>query len=174
MKKAIVLATLAAMLAGPAFAQWHIDIGAEIPVRIGVTNNNEDYGEFLNYLFLVPSGTIAYNFGLGPLNIGVGGKLYTLIFESLLYPVAYAELNFDPVVVNLSAGGFGFLFFGLMNSIETAALLIPDLSVQFKLGKSFRLGAGIMTFLGTEIAQEAFPYIFYASAKFRIPLGNKD
>lgn len=172
MKKAIVLAALAAMLAVPAFAQWHVDIGAEIPIRIGVTDTNEDYGDFINYLFLVPSGTIAYNFGLGPLNLGVGGKLYTLIVESILYPVAYAELDFDPVVVNLTAGGFGFLFFGLLTQFETGALLIPELSVQFKLGKSFRLGVGAMTFIGTEIQQDAFPYIAYATAKFRIPLGK--
>lgn len=174
MKKVIVLAALAALLAVPAFAQWHVDIGAEIPIRIGVTDTDEDYGEFMDYLFLVPNGTIAYNFGLGPLNLGVGGKLYTLILESLLYPVAYAELDFDPVVVNLTAGGFGFLFFGLWSQVETGALLIPDLSVQFKLGRSFRLGVGAMTFIGTEIQQDTFPYIAYATAKFRIPLGKKD
>lgn len=173
-KKAIILAALVAMLAVPAFAQWHVDIGAEIPFRVGIQSDNEDYGEFLNYMFLVPTGTIAYNFGLGPINLGVGGKLYTLIIESVLYPIAYAELDFDPVVVNLTAGGFGFLFFGLMNSFETGALLIPELSVQFKLGKSFRLGVGAMTFIGTEINQTAFPYIAYATAKFRIPLGKKD
>lgn len=173
MKKAIILAALAAMLAVPAFAQWHVDIGAEIPFLVGVTDTSSDYGEFLNYMFLVPTGTIAYNFGLGPLNLGVGGKLYTLIVESIVYPIAYVELDFDPMVVNLTAGGFGFLFFGLMNSFETGALLIPELSVQFKLGKSFRLGAGVMTFIG-DMNQSTFPYIAYATAKFRIPLGKKD
>lgn len=174
MKKTIILALLIALLAVPAFAQWHVDIGAEIPFLIGIADTNEDYGEFINYLFLVPSGTIAYNFGLGPLNLGVGGKLYTLILESVVYPIAYAELDFDTMVVNLTTGGFGFLFFGLANSFETGALLIPELSVQFKLGKSFRLGVGAMTFIGTDIEQDTFPYIVYATAKFRIPLGSKD
>ncbi len=174
MKKAIVLAALIAMLAVPAFAQWRVDIGAEIPFLVGITDTSNDYSDFLSYMFLVPTGTIAYNFGLGPLNLGVGGKLYTLIVESVIYPMAYAELDFDPMVINLSAGGFGFLFFGLMTSFETGALMIPELSVQFKLGKSFRLGVGAMTFIGTDINQSYFPYIAYASAKFRIPLGKKD
>lgn len=174
-KKSILVALLIAALAAPAFAGWQLDIGAEIPVRVGITDSSvdEDYGDYLDFLFLLPTGTISYSFGFGPLSLGVGGKLYTLIVESIIYPVVYAELDFDPVVVNFTTGGLGFLFFGLSTFFDTGALLIPDLSVMFKLGKSFRLGVGAMTFIGTDISQDYFPYILYGTAKFRIPLGSK-
>ena len=59
---------------------------------------------------------------------------------------------------------------GLYNDIQGGALLIPDLSVMFKLGQKFRLGAGVMTFIGTDISQDYFPYVIYAAAKFSFPL----
>jgi hypothetical protein len=173
-KKELAIALIALIAVPSAFADWRVDIGAEAPLGMGVRSSDEsvDYGVFLNLLFFLPQGTLSYDFSIGPLNLGVGVKAYTMVVESVAYPVVYAELDLDPVLINLTTGGLGFAVFGVYNNFFSGPLLIPDLSVMFKLGKYFRLGVGATTFLGTEdyYDYDYFPYLVYAAAKFSIPL----
>lgn len=171
--KKVVIAVLILVVAGAsAFADWRADIGMDIPWRLGATvqdavgdTQSESLDVLSEFTFLLPEVMIGYEAQVGPLNLGVGGRLFTFILESLVYPVGFAELDAGPVAVNLNVGGGGFLFFGLYNNFHTASLYIPDLSVHAKLGKSLRLGLGAATFLGGE-TQEVFPYLIYLSGKF--------
>lgn len=173
MKKTMMI-LLVALVATSAFAQFRADLGVNIPASVGVSVPNDFGGSdtgsvnILNEITLLfPEAMLAYELGLGPVNVGFGSRLFTLIIQSVAYPAAFAEVDLDPVVVNLNVGGAAFLFFGLWNSLEAGALLIPDLSAYLKLGKSFRIGAGVTTFLGAE-EQQSFPYILYLSGKFVI------
>ncbi len=173
MRKIAVL-LLMLTVAGGAFAQFRADIGVDIPVSVGVSIPNDLGGSdtqsvnILNEIALLfPEAMLSYEMGFGPLSVGVGGRLFTFLVETVAYPAAFAELELGPLAVNLNVGGFGFLFFGLWNSFETGALLIPDLSAQLKIGRSLRAGVGLATFLGAE-GQESFPYTLYLSGKFVI------
>ncbi len=174
MKKAIILATLAAMLAVPAFAQWRVDIGADMPFYAGIADSivGESVGGDIPYLIPFPNAAISYQFDLGLISLGVGAKVYSFILLNILSPMAYLEMDFDPLVLNLSAWGGGFLVFGLLNEFLTENFIVPDLSVMFKLGKrqTLRLGGGVMTALSLEGSQGAFPFIAYGTIKFSFPL----
>lgn len=173
MKKTLVAFLLVAVLAVPsAFAQFRADIGINAPFLVGIEVVNEA-GEPEPYqipAFLpIPYAQIAYNFNLGMVNLGLGLKAYTAIIASMLYPVAYAEIDVDPIVISATLGGGFYAFLVLTESTaDFAPLLIPDLSVHFKLGKSFRLGLGALTFYNSEIEQDIFPYLIYFSAKFTL------
>lgn len=173
MKKAILAIALIAFLSVPAaFAQWQVDIGADVPIYVGLTGSMVDdvAGEALQYIIPFPNASISYNFDFGLLNLGVGAKMYSFIVLNVLSPMVYLEADLDPVVVNLSAWGGGFLVFGLANKFLSESFIVPDLSVMFKLGKVFRIGPGVMTVIALSEKQDAFPFLLYGSVKFRIPL----
>ncbi len=173
MKKAMLLAALIAVVAVPsAFADWRVDIGADVLIYAGIggTPLGDDMGAFAQYIIPFPNGTISYSFDLGVISLGVGAKLYTFILINIVSPVVYAELDLSPVVVNLSVWGGGFLIFGLANGFYSQPILIPDLSAMFKIGKTMRIGPGIMfpVFLSEDV--DAFPYVIYAAVKFNFPI----
>lgn len=174
LKKAIILAALAAMLAVPAFAQWRVDIGADMPFYAGITDSivGDATGGNIPYFIPFPNAALSYQFDLGLISLGVGAKVYSFILLNILSPMAYVEMDFDPLVVNLSAWGGGFLVFGLVNEFLTENFIVPDLSVMFKLGKrqTLRLGGGVMTALSLEGSQGVFPFIAYGTIKFSFPL----
>ncbi|NLJ45514.1 MAG: hypothetical protein GX430_03015 [Treponema sp.] len=174
MKKAIILAALVAMLAVPAFAQWRVDIGGDIPFYVGIANTavGESLGESIPYFIPFPNAALSYQFDLGLVSLGLGAKMYSFIVVNVLFPMAYVEMDFDPLVVNLSAWGGAFLVFGLVQDTFSENIIVPDLSVMFKAGrkKTLRLGGGIMTGIDLGGSMENFPFIAYGAIKFSFPL----
>lgn len=175
MKKIAFVLVLIAVLAVPsAFAQLRLDMGFDIPVRIGLSFNNFSDTESVNileeYIFLLPEAMFAYQFNLGQVNLGVGLRLYTLILESIAWPMGYAELDFDRVAITASVGGGLYLLFGLYNEAGTGEVIIPELFAGLKLGKArnFKVGAGAMAFLGPELSTDVVPYYFYLGAKWSV------
>ncbi len=170
MKKTFFLILiLAFLMTSGVFAQFRLDMGLKIPVKMGVHFSDLSSGEDTSvdildkYTFLVPEVTGSYQVSLGPVNMGAGIQLYTFILESIAWPIVFAEIDLSPIVINAKIGGFGFLVFGLYNDGVTGNVLIPDINAAFKLGKSLRIGLGVMGFTGKEFNSDAVPYLIYLS-----------
>ena len=171
MKKVILVLLILVVASTVGFAEWRSDIGLAVPWKLGATltsalGENEDFNVLSEFTFLVPQVFLGYEFALGPVNLGLGGRLYTLILESIITPAVFAEVELGPVAVNLNVAGGGVLFFGLYNDFQSGQLLLPDLSAHFKLGRSLQLGIGATAILHPDIPEDVLPYILYLSGKF--------
>jgi hypothetical protein len=158
MKKGLVIVfvALAVMMAGAvsASAQLRLDIDINDPIYFGYTSGGTLTGTWNSYPYIpLPDAKLVYQLALGPIHLGGGVRVFTFIIENLLYPEIFAELDLNPVVVNLSVGGFAFLHFGLLSALLNgtgyenlngfAEVVIPDLSVSFKVNDVFRIGGGV-------------------------------
>lgn len=170
MKKYIVVAVLVALCIVSVSAQVRLDLGIDIPLRISAVMEDSELADGFNipYTFPFPSAGLYYTFGAGPLNLGVGARMYSLIVVSALWPNAIAELELGPAVLQAQLGGGAFMFFGLVSSMQTGAVFIPDLSAWFKLGKTLRVGAGAMGLFIEDLADTAMPVVFYLGFKAAI------
>ena len=174
MKRFWVVLAVLAIVAGSVTAEWRADIRFDIPWRLGVTIEGvegESSSESVNVLqeitIILPNVIAGYGTKLGPISVGVGARLYTLILQSMVYPVGFAEVELGPVAVGFNVGGGVFGFFGLHNAFETSSILVPDLSAHFKIGRTFRLGLGGLMVLGVgEEVQQAVPHVLYISGMF--------
>lgn len=173
-RKVFAAVALSVVLAAPAFADWRVDVGADVPWGIGAVlsgfggSTSAGINVLENYLFLVPEVGFHYQFAAGPVRLGLGLRAFSLVLESLAWPNAFAEVNLGPIAVDLNVGGGAFLAFGLFNDLTTGSLIIPDLSAYLKLGKVFRVGVGAMYFYfpSQSWSGNAFPYVIYLSGKF--------
>ncbi len=174
MKRVWVAFAIFAVVAGSAAAEWRADIRFDLPWRVGVTFEDPEGGsatESMNVLqeitILLPNVVVGYGTQLGPVAVGVGARLYTLIVQSMVYPVGFAEAGVGPIAINFNVGGGLFGFFGVYNALDAASVAIPDLSVHFKIGRTFRLGLGGMMVLGLDDTMEyAVPHLLYVSGMF--------
>jgi hypothetical protein len=173
MKKVILLVAAVALLAPAAFADWRADIGVDIPWKIGVsidTGSGDPLTQTLDVLeqftFLLPEAFVAYEVPLGPVSLGLGGRIFTFLVESVIYPAAFAEVALGPVAVNLNVGGGAFGFFGLYNNVHTGQLVIPDLSANFLISDSLRIGVGTAALIFDQAASGTVPFIVYLGGKF--------
>ena len=158
-----------------AFAQFRIDLAIDVPVKIGIsvsdlegdsTNESIDVLEFGT--FPVPEALFAYQTSLGPVKVGGGLRVFSLILESIAWPHIYSEIDLSPIVINAGIGGGAFMMFGLYNDVNTANLFIPDMHIAYKFGDTFRLGIGAMGFTGSDIYSDAFPYMIYLTGRFSL------
>ncbi len=176
MKRAAFLSLLLlAATAAPAFADWRIDIGFDVPRGMGAsvdgqgTSFSDATAFFSQYIIPLPEAG-AYYFGeAGPVRLGVGLRVFTALVESVWWPNAFAEIDLGRFVVAGQLGGGVFGIFGLASDLQTGAVLIPDLSAWFKLGKVFRLGGGAV---GVMLPKEsnAIVFLYYFGAKFALKL----
>lgn len=177
MKKLTLIAALIAAAALPAFAEWRIDVGFDIPRGIGAMADgeaviSEDAGDFFDeYIFPFPEASVYYQRNAGPLRVGGGLRMYTFILESIFWPNAFAELDVWKVTFQFQFGGLLFGMFGLLNSIESGPILIPDLSVWYRIGNVFRVGGGAIGFMHQDLP-DAIAFIYYFGAKFVVPLSK--
>ncbi|HPE36001.1 MAG TPA: hypothetical protein PK625_02555 [Spirochaetales bacterium] len=174
MRKYALVAVLLALVAAPAaMAQFRVDVGFDAPMYVGLSSFGEtSTGESIAVPSFIPLPFAqgSFQLDLGIIKAGIGIKAYTLIIESLGWPVLWAEMDFDPIVLNLTVGGGAFLYFGALgNGMLDVHFIIPDLSAMFKLGRFTRLGLGVMTFVGSE-TQDVFPFIAYGAIHFSFPL----
>ena len=178
MKKRWLLIAFAALLilagAVSASAQLRLEGNLNWPLFGGIKLDPSVYGgsggnvDLSQYHLLLPDFRIYYQFGGdGMLRGGVGARVYTVIFLSIIYPEAYLEVNLKPIVLEASLGGYLFGVFGLASSLSTASLLLPDLNVGWQIAPWFRLGAGMLFFtpLNANWSQN-FGYIGYLGARF--------
>ncbi|TVQ24696.1 MAG: hypothetical protein EA382_08145 [Spirochaetaceae bacterium] len=171
----VLILALAVFAAAPSFAQFRADFGVLIPWRIGAAaqsgdesaNDSFDVLQFATLPF--PELMVSYSGKVGPITVGGGLRGFSIILQSLFWPVVYAEAELGPAVVHLNLGGGAFWTFGVIgNALETGGIFIPDLSAYFKLGRSFRLGLGVASIRGIDFDPELTitPWVFYISGKF--------
>jgi hypothetical protein len=174
-KKLLIVVAVLLVLSLPAFAGFRLDIGIDVPFGLGVSGGANDFGNVIGNIGFIPIPElgIAYLWNLGPVDLGVGLRAYTVILESIAWPNAIVELKLDPVVIEAQVGGGLFAAFGLVgNSVAWGQVLIPDLSAWFKLGKTgaFRLGGGIMGIYAPGALGNYMPWLVYLGGKVALDL----
>jgi hypothetical protein len=150
MKRIVLLVAFIAVLAVPAFSQFRVDLGFDIPLALGVLGNGEiqtshEAGEFLrDHILPFPEASLYYQFELGPLKLAPGVRIFTIILESVLWPNLMAELAFDPVFIQAQLGGLGL---GKERRFRIGGgvigLILPDLTTE---------GIGIAPYVGAKIS----------------------
>lgn len=172
MKKAVFFILIVLLTVPSAFGQFRLDAGVKIPVLMGNNLSNlggsEDttYNILEKFTLIFPEVSGTYQLEAGPLKAGAGLQMYTFIFESVVWPSVFAELDLSPVVISAKAGGFGFLFFGVYNHFGTGSIVIPELDAWFKINNSFRVGGGAMLFTSPDLTFSQYPYILYLGGSF--------
>jgi len=172
MKKIVLILLLIGFILVPqVFAQVRFDLGLVVPVQYGiassdVTGDLSEYSAMMDYVIPFPELMLAYQFDVGPIKMGVGLRGYSLILETLLWPEIYAEVEFSRLVLNANVGGLALIYFGLVNGATSGGFVVPDVSLGFKLGKSFRVCLGAFGLLGTDLNTNAMPYVAYVAGRF--------
>ena len=173
MKKIIFAGIIILVAISGVSSQVRLDLAIEVPKAAGF---NADSGNelfdgsvdfFSQYTLPIPSAMAAYQFSLGPIHTGIGLKAYSAILLSLAWPYAYAELDLSPIVINVGIGGGAFMVFGMVNTINTANVFMPDFHIAYKFGDTFRLGIGAVGITGELFdSSGAFPYVFFLTGRF--------
>jgi hypothetical protein len=183
MRKTFLLVVAVALMLGAAFdagAQVRLDMDVNVPIYAGYTAAGTAEGAWNSYFIPFPDAKLFYQFSLGPVNLGAGVRVFTVIIENFLYPELYAELDLNPFVVSLNVGGLAFLEFGLLTSLLQGVgvttltgfheVILPDLSVAYKVNDWFRICGGVFMIspfgqsLGGVLSNNVFAG--YVSAKF--------
>jgi len=177
MKKMIFLVLIITVLIVPAaFAQFRIDMAIDVPKAGGFATDGDtelvsEVSDFFNeYTFPIPEAAFLYQYSFGsiPVHVGGGLRVFSLILESMAWPIIYAELDLSPFIIHTNVGGLGFMYFGILNGTTTSSLLMPDLHVAYKFGETFRLGLGAMAFTGIDGLDGVTPYAIYLTGRFSI------
>lgn len=170
MKKFIAVAVIASLGLVTVPAQLRLDMGIDIPLRISAVMEGSELADGGNVPWTLPfpSAGLYYTIGAGPLNLGLGARMYSLILVSALWPNVIAELEVGSAVLAAQLGGGAFMFFGLLSDIQTGSVFIPDLSAWLKVGKTLRVGGGVMGLFIEDLAESAMPVVFYLGAKAAI------
>jgi hypothetical protein len=170
----VVLLAAVLLLSGGviANAQFRLDANIQVPFYMGINlaafgASGVSGGTSITSFLPFPSVEGMYQFGSGPLRFGVGLRAYTFIIESIAWPDAFVELELSPVVIRADVGGGAWLLFGLYNNADTAAMVIPQLDVAFKLADWFRLGVGAIAVAPFQHLDN-FGYAIYASGRFTV------
>ena len=178
MKRIVLLVAFVAIVAVPAFSQFRIDLGVDIPMTLGVIGKGEiqtssEVGTFLrSHILPFPEASFYYQFSIGPLTLAPGVRVFTFILESVLWPDLMAELNLGPVFVQAHLGGLVFVVFGLFNDAQYGKVLLPDVSVWIGLGKGrrFRIGGGVLGLMLPELTTDGIGIAPYVGGKISLLL----
>lgn len=184
MRKRYVVALVAVVMlcvgVMSASAQLRLDMDVNVPIYFGFSSGGSADGAWNQYFIPFPDARLAYQFGGGLIDWGVGVRAFTFIIENILYPEAYIEFNVDRVTFSLNLGGFAFLQFGLLSAaLQDAGInnlsgfrdvILPDLNVAFRVNDWFRLGGGIFMIApfseGMGGVLDSFVFTGYINARF--------
>ncbi|MGA2546906.1 MAG: hypothetical protein ABSF43_10185 [Rectinemataceae bacterium] len=158
-------------------AQARLDVGVIAPRGAGLTlgNGTTDFGSQVDsWPFIpVPEAGLYYQDDLGFLKLGLGGRAFTMIFETIVWPNAFAEFDFGKVAIEAQFGGGAFLLFGLLPAqANIGSYFIPDISAWYKFGKKgiFRLGGGVIGLYLPQVLGDALPFLIYLGGKVSVML----
>jgi hypothetical protein len=155
--------------AADAVAQFQVDIGINIPYYLGIKTEDDDVGDTLDWVFLVPDVKFNWMHPVGAVKIGGGVRLWTFIIQSVAYPIVSVEADVGPFVLNANAGGGAFLFFGLYSSMQFGSVFIPEVSVAYRFTPGFSAGTGAVLLFAPETADlSSFGYMGTVFARFTI------
>ncbi len=166
MKRFLVVLIMVCMTISGVYAQVRIDLGVDIPLNINAISTEEDTeGINIPFTFPFPSAALYYTFNTDHWTFGLGARAYSLILITAAWPNLLVEYNIGPIALAAQAGGGVFGIFGLINTVETGSVFIPDLSAWLKIGNTFRLGGGAMGFFVPELSDTVLPIVFYIGIK---------
>jgi hypothetical protein len=176
MKHLVMITALTLLLVSPVFGEFRVDLGADMPITVGtitgsgVTTSSEAGEFFSDFHFPFPEAGLSYQFGIGPVKLAPGIRVFTVILLTAAWPNVLAELQLGPVFVDAQIGGLLFGYFGLGTGLEFGQVLIPDVSAWFGFGKkkNFRIGAGVLGLMLPELTTEAMLIIPYAGLKIAL------
>lgn len=156
-----------------ALAEVRLDLGFDVPFGFaGITSNGVANTEistfFQQHIIPFPEAGVYYVLKTGPARFGFGLRAFTFIIESVAWPNIFAEVEWGPAVLEAQVGGGAFVLFGLLNRVETGKVFFPDISLWFKLGKTFRLGGGVMGLFIDQFASNTIPVVAYLGLKAAI------
>lgn len=156
-------------IVGQATAEMQIDIGVNVPYYLGIKAEDDDVGDTLDWVFLLPDVKFNWLHDLGPVRVGGGIRLWTFIIQSVAYPILSVEADVGPVVLNANMGGGAFLFFGLWNSVEFSKVFLPEVSVAYRFTEGFSVGTGALLLFAPEVTDlSSFGYMGTVFARFTI------
>uniref|UniRef100_A0A7C3E3G2 Uncharacterized protein n=1 Tax=Gracilinema caldarium TaxID=215591 RepID=A0A7C3E3G2_9SPIR len=171
--KRISLLGLFILLSLPIFAQVRLDLGIDIPRGVGAVSGNEVLSDpevnkfFTDYIFPLPEAGLYYQFGEHAFRAGVGIRAFTLIIATIYWPNAYMEADLGPLTLTAQLGGGFFGMYALGQSrFESGKVFLPDLSLWYRIGNSFRLGGGAIGVMLPE--STAMGFLYYLGGKFNI------
>lgn len=175
-RKALVL--LLGALALPLGAQefgLRADIQLDVPLGFNaITESGAIAGDSDTATALIEMGTFVlptFHLGIGwktdNLQVSAGLRGITFLVESLAWPNLLVDYELGPVVLEGQVGGGAFIAFGLMQSANTAAICIPDISVWFKLNDGILLGGGGTGFIAEGL--DAMPIVWYLGLRLTTP-----
>ena len=169
----ITVLMFGSLAAGNLAADVQYDIGLNVPVLMGIKTTEGDAQEVLDYVFVIPDLKVHYFWDADPFRIGVGARAFTVILETLFYPMVTAEIDINMFRLTGSFGGGLFVFFGLWNSIETSSVFIPELTAAYMVNDWFHLGLGTSFILAgnNDVFKDTMPYVVYGFGRFS--LGGK-
>ena len=158
----------------PTLSLWAIqgDITLNIPYYIGIHADGEDAGTALDYAFLVPEFKLTQYFGTGHIRAGIGVRMFTVILETLVFPVISIDATINNFVFNANVGGGAFLFFGLLNSVETEGIFIPEFTIAYKITDWFQAGTGINLFMYPGATGDVSSFGYIPTVFGRFTFGN--
>ena len=125
-----------------------------VPIYAGYSVGGVSQGAWNSYFIPFPDVQLIYQFGLGPVSIGPGVRVFSVIIENFLYPEVTAEFTMDKFVAYAGVGGFAFLEFGLISSLLQSAagistltgfhnVVLSDIGAALKLNDWFRVCGGV-------------------------------
>jgi hypothetical protein len=176
MKKTLLFTVLVLLAAVPAtFGQVRFEIGANAPLAVGyISGSGGGSGDIVSTIedagiIPIPNIGLFLQANLGSVKLGVGVRAQSIILYSIAYPAAQIEFASGHFAIDASFGGyyFGYYAIGDIYGVETADILLPDLSVWFGFGKknTFRIGGGAIGVLSSSLDLSALPFIAYAGIK---------
>ncbi len=163
------------------YAQLRLDADINVPVYLGYSLNGVRDGAWNQYFIPIPDVQLVYQIPVGPVRLGAGVRVFSVIIENFLYPEVTAEVDLSPVVISAGVGGFALLEFGLISTLLEQAgsfqnltgfhdVMLADVGAQLKVNNWFRVCGGLYVIapfsssLGGLFSATA--YAAYLDAKF--------
>lgn len=166
----VLILLLGAMAITPVAADSQVDIGVNVPGWIGLSIDGERVTEQIPFRIPVPDLMYNYFFDVGPVKLGGGARIWTLILATGAYPILSAEFETERLVLNAHLGG---LIFGYVtpfpdgSGIETGRVFLPEISAAFRLTDWFSLGVAGLSVRVPEVTDDR-GYLINVFGRFRV------
>ncbi|MFW5738391.1 MAG: hypothetical protein ACOCWX_05000 [Spirochaetota bacterium] len=144
----VLMMFLGLVAAAPVVADSQVDIGANVPGWTSVSIDGERVTEQIPFRIPIPDLMYNYFFDVGPVKLGGGARVWTIILATGAYPIVSAEFETRRLVLNAHIGGlvFGYLTpFPNGSGIETGRVFLPEISAAFRLTDWFSLGVAALS-----------------------------
>jgi hypothetical protein len=171
LKTIVILLLLAGVAIVPVMADSQVDIGVQVPTIIGLYYQGENVTQDIPVRIPFPDLMYNYFFEVGPLKLGVGARVWTLLVATAAYPIVSAEFQTERLILNANIGGgvFGYVtIFPEWSGIETGQVFFPEVSAAFRLNDWFSLGVSALGIWLPEITNEGMGFTINVLARFRV------